>query len=91
MFAENLPDFLADFGVAATYGGEIFTVLFDTPGQDILSNRVSSNQYEMTYVVSDMPSLTFGQQITIAGVGYTVLQQNGIDDGAFARAVLEAN
>jgi hypothetical protein len=91
MFVEKLPDFLADFGVAATYGGASILVLFDVPGQDILSDRVSSDQYEITFRTSDMPSLLFGAQIIIAAVAYTVLNVNKIDDGAFSRAVLEAN
>jgi len=91
MFAENLPGFLADFGVAAIHGGASITVLFDVPGQDILSDRVSSDQYEITFRTTDMPGLLYGAQISIAAVAYTVLTVNTLDDGAFSRAVLEAN
>lgn len=91
MFAENLPAFLADFGVAAIYGGVTKKVLFDQPGHDILSGRVQSDQYEITYIESDMPKLLFGAQISIAGVAYTLLSTNKIDDGMFSRAILEAN
>ena len=91
MFKENLSAFLADFGTFATYQGSIVTVLFDQPGQDILSGRVQSDQYEITYVDADMPGLSFGAQITICNAAYTVLSTNRIDDGAFSRAVLDAN
>lgn len=91
MFAENLSDFLADFGVAAVYGGVTYQVLFDTPGSDLLGARVSDVQYEMLYVTAQMPSLEYGNLITIAGKIYTVLNTNGIDDGGFSKAILESN
>lgn len=89
MFAENLPAFLADFGVAAVHGGVTKTVLFDQPGQEILSGHVQSDQYEITYIEADMPGLLFGAQLSIGGVAYTLLSTNRIDDGAFSRAILE--
>jgi hypothetical protein len=91
VFVENLAGFLSDFGVPAIFSAGTVTVLFDTPGQDILSGRVQSDQYEITYRTADKPNLAYGVVLSIAGSAYTVLSSNPIDDGAFSRAVLEAN
>ncbi len=91
MFAENLLGFLADFGVDVVIDGTPTRALFDQPGQDILSGRVQSEQYEITYIEAAAPGVTFGATVTVAGVAYTVLATNSLDDGAFTRAVLDRN
>jgi hypothetical protein len=91
VFTENLPGFLADFGVPVVLGGVSITAIFDQPGQDILSGRVQSEQYEITYVEAAAPGVLFGAVATIGGLSYTVLSTNSLDDGAFTRAVLDRN
>lgn len=91
MFLENLDSFLADFGVPVVINGISTMALFDQPGQDILSGRVNSEQYEITYIEAEAPGVTFGALVSIEGATYTVLNTISIDDGAFTKAILERN
>jgi hypothetical protein len=89
VFAEDLTLFFADFGVTAVSGLVSAQVIFDALGMDILSGRVQSTTYEMTYRTSDFPALAYGDSVTINGVVYQVHGSNTLDDGQISKALLE--
>jgi hypothetical protein len=65
-------------------------VLFDQPDTEILSRRVQSRGYKIAFPSSQFVGIKFNDAMTIAGVNYSVLEINDIDDGVFYEAVLQA-
>jgi hypothetical protein len=90
MFVESPAAFLKDFGIGAFAGAVPFTVIFEAVGSDILSGRAQNTDYEITYLTSAVPTLLYGNSVTISGVPYTVLTSNLLDDGVFSKARLQA-
>lgn len=88
-FTEDLGAFLQDFGVNATSGGTTRKVIFDMPGSDILGGRMSSTGYEITYITTDFPNLSYKNIVVINSVTYTAKDPNFVGDGSFSRAELE--
>jgi hypothetical protein len=82
-------NFLGDFGVTATVGATSALVILSEPGQDILGGTISSTQYEIEYITSQL-TLTYGSIVTIGTQSFTVLQTYLVDDGKFSRARLES-
>ena len=70
-------------------------VLFDGPDIEIVSRRVNSNTYKITYPqATTFVGIKFGDAVTIlqgrfAG-NYRVIQVNDVDDGVIQEAILEA-
>jgi hypothetical protein len=89
VIADDPAVYLADFGEPAIAGGVTVRVIFDQPGQDLMSGRLANNQYEMLYVSSTLPGLLYGAQISIRGDAFKVINTNALDDGVMSRAVLE--
>lgn len=87
---EAPANYLVDFGVPAVVGASTVSVLFDKPAEDILTGHVQTENYSITYLTSDLPALSFGSTVVIAGVTYSVLSTKPIADGIFSKAHLEA-
>ncbi len=87
----DTPDtFLADFGVDVSGPGATTGVgILDQPdavfgdGMPILST-----EYALTVKTSAFPNLKSGDQLTVAGTGYTVRVAQKIDDGSFTRVLM---
>lgn len=65
-------------------------VLFDRPDGDVLSKRVQSTGYKMTFPATQFVGIKRGDAVTIATINYSVLEVNSMDDGAIFEADLEA-
>lgn len=90
MFTENTAVYLADFGVAATVGAVTAQVLLDQPDLEVLGGRALNREFQITFRVADFPALAMGNTVTIAAASYRVAAPpEQVDDGAFARALLE--
>lgn len=89
MFSEDLAPFLADFGIPATAGAASGKVILDMPDRAVLSGRVQSTEYAMTFITADFPGLKFGDSVTVNAINYRVLSVELLDDGALSTAELE--
>lgn len=85
---EDLDEFLADFGVDATFNAETAKVIFDMPDAMALGDAVITASYTITYTSSSFSGLAYGSSITVDGASYTVNAVMKLDDGAFSRAEL---
>lgn len=65
-------------------------VLFDKQDGDVLSKRVQNTSYKITFPASQFVGIKRGDAVTVAGVHYSVLEVNSIDDGAVFEAELQA-
>lgn len=65
-----MDDFLSDFGVSASAGGQTFTVLIDKAAHYRLG--VEAVFPTITGVTADMPTIAVGDAITVGGVSYKV-------------------
>jgi hypothetical protein len=88
-FSEDTAVFLEDFGLIAEVGSRRALVLLDAPDTSILSDRVLSTSYSMTFRARDLPDLKHGDWVGIDGVQYEVIQVNAVDDGVFKHALLQ--
>ena len=87
-FTEDLDDFLADFGVDATFGSETAKVIFDQPDDILSSGPVISASYTIMYKSSVFTGLAYSSEITVNGELYTVDTIQKLNDGAFTSAQL---
>lgn len=89
-FDDDLPVFLADFGVLATVGSVTHKVLFNKPDATIFDGGQVTSDYQMRYVASDFPALHNGQAITVDGVNYHIKgEPMAMSDGKFKQADLK--
>lgn len=92
MVTENLAAFLADFGSPLTWNGVTATppvlAIFDQPDTDILSKRVQSRGYKITFLTSTLPNIARNDTIIVKGLTLKVLEANSIGDGIFSYADL---
>jgi hypothetical protein len=89
---------LDSVGAANTLDGGVPGVItvkgiLSQPGEDIMGNRIASNQYELEYETSSL-DLAFGVSLTVtfqsgAVQDFTVLQTYMVDDGVFSRVRLQ--
>lgn len=86
---DDFGGFFADFGVTATVGGTSAAVIFDMPSVEIFDGMQNSENYQMTFVATDFPTLAHGQSVVVGGISYLVRQINRLDDGKLAVAQLE--
>lgn len=89
MITEDLSVFVADFGVTAEFGDLSGKVLLDAPDASILSDRVLSTNYLMTFIATDFPGLKHGDWLTIDDIAYQVQSVTAIDDGKIKTASVE--
>ena len=89
MLTENLDAFFADFGVPAQYGAQTATVLLDMPDGEVLSGRMLSVGYAITYRATDLVGLKHNDAITVNGAAYVVNEVKNLDDGALKHAGLQ--
>lgn len=89
-FTESTTAFMADFGVTCTFGAVTAKVIMDHIGEEVLNGRGSSVNHQMRFWTAQLPNLTFGSSVTVAGVQYRVLTVQPSYDGATSTAQLEA-
>jgi hypothetical protein len=82
MIAEDLGIFFADFGVAATWGGNTATVLLDAATEDMLGGRVIAAEYTITMESAEFPGIARDAQVVIGADTYRVREVRLLDDGA---------
>ena len=90
MFTENLAAYLPDFGVSVTWQTQTALALFDKPDTDILSKRVQTRGYKITFPATQFAGIKRADAVVIASVSYSVLEVNSLDDGSFYCAELQA-
>lgn len=64
-------------------------VLFDQPDTDVLSKRVQTTGYKMTFIASQFPGIKRDDAVVINDANYSVLTASSLDDGAFFEAALQ--
>jgi hypothetical protein len=69
VFAENLDVFVADFGVTVYFGSQTALAIFDQPDGLILSQRVISRDYRITYEASKLVGLVHGDTVYVGEAG----------------------
>ena len=93
-FQEDLTPYFADFGLVANYGDLQTLVILDEPDREVLSGRVTSTEYLMTYPTASFPGLAHGDQVSIVRVNgtrsdeYNVIAVNKQSDGVISIATL---
>lgn len=93
MFTEDLAQYFADFGVAATYkaggvgGGVPITVLKDEPYQGHLG--ITGTNPTVLARASDVPSFSNADTLTIGAVVYRLVNDEPLDDGVLVRFQME--
>lgn len=77
-FTENFPDFMADFGVAATVGAVSLTGIFDSAYQDVLG-LVAGSQPVLLVETALIPAAVVGTSVVIGSTTYSIaeLQPDG--------------
>lgn len=82
-FAEDMSAFFNtdEFAVVGVRNGVSANVLLDMPTVDVLDERVSSNDYNVTFPASVWAGIARGEQITVDGVAYKVREIKLLDDG----------
>jgi len=84
----------AEFAVTATFtpagGGASVSasVILDAPTEDILGGDGLSDEYAITYAVTDLPGIKSNATGTIGGISYKVREVRLLDDGKLKRAKL---
>lgn len=91
-FTEDMGAFFSarEFGVTAVFGAATAQVILDQPDVEIMSGRIQSTEYLMTYAAADLPSLAQDSTGTVDGVAYKVREVRAVDDGRVKQAILEA-
>lgn len=85
--AENLSDFLADFGQSGTLAGAAVTVILDTDTID--ADGVLTQQPNVLLPSAQAAAAAAGQAVVTGGVTYSVRQVlREPPDGAFTRLIL---
>jgi hypothetical protein len=88
-FDDDLPVFLADFGVDATVGSATHKVIFNKPDVVLFEDMQAGNNFTVRYLTIDFPSLHDGTAIVVAGSNFKI---NGepllLADGKFSLASL---
>lgn len=88
-FDNDLPVFLADFGVDATASGSTHKVIFNKPDASLFEDMQASADFTIRYLMSDFPSLHDGTAITVDGGTYKIRGEPlKVGDGKFALASL---
>lgn len=89
-FVENLSAFFQDFGVTASANGVTTQVIFDSPDENLMGQRVQSAEYTIVFPTGALGNLVYNVAVTVNGVAYKVRQCHQIEDGNLQRATLEA-
>lgn len=84
MLSENLDAFLSDFGVTVIKGAVSTTGVLDMPSEVIAGGMVITTDYALTIKTSALPSLQYGDALTVDGSAYTVRESKLQDDGQFS-------
>jgi hypothetical protein len=88
-FTESLDPFLADFGVPVTAGAVSGLGMLDQNSEIILGGEITVIDYLLTVPTATFGSLTYGDLVTVDGVGYKAeTQPQRFDDGTFCRVPL---
>lgn len=88
-FDDDLPVFLADFGVDATVAAVTHKVIFNKPDAVIFDGMQSSNDFTIRYLTSDFPAMHDKTAITVNGTAYKIRGEPLlITDGKFSLASL---
>lgn len=89
MIAEDLDAFLDDFGVPVSSGVVSGVGILDQNSEIALGGEAVFIDYLLTVKTSTFGALTYGDQVSVDGVGYKVESQPlRIDDGRFCRVPL---
>lgn len=94
MTVDRLAAHFARFGVAATWtpadytDGGTATVILDAPAQDVIGGVVQSVEYSVLYRATELVGMTYGDELVIDDVAYTVRNPAPLDDGRLMRATL---
>ena len=84
VLSENLDAFLSDFGVTVIKGAVSTTGVLDMPSEVIAGGMVITTDYALTIKTSALPSLQYGDALTVDGSAYTVRESKLQDDGQFS-------
>lgn len=88
-FDDDLPVFLADFGVDATVAAATHKVIFNKPDAVLFEDMQAGNNFTIRYLTADFPGLHDGAAIVVAGSSFKI---NGepllVSDGKFSLASL---
>lgn len=88
-FDDDLPVFLADFGVTAMALGETHNVIFNKPDAVIFDDMQASADFSMRYLTSEFANLHDGTTIVVEGSTYKVRGEPlKVADGKFSMASL---
>lgn len=86
-FDDDLPIFLADFGVNATAGGITRKVLFNKPDATMFEDAQVTGDYQIRYLKSEFPDLHHGTAIEVDGASYHIKgEPMALGDGRFMQA-----
>lgn len=94
MSVDRMAGHFARFGVAASWtpadytDGGTGTVILDAPAQDVLGGAGSSVEYSVLYRAAEFVGMTYGDELVIDDVTYTVRNPAPVDDGQLIRATL---
>ena len=94
MTIDRMAAHFTRWGVAATWtpadytDGGTGTVILDAPGQDVLGGAAQSVEYSVVYRATEFVGMTYGDELLIDGVAYSVRNPEPIDDGQLMRATL---
>lgn len=89
-FDDDLPVFLADFGVIATVSGLSNKVLFNKPDSSIFNEGQVTGDYQIRYITNQFPDLHDGVVIMVNGLNYRVKGEPVANsDGSFSMAGLK--
>lgn len=64
------------------------TVILDAPGQDVLGGAGNATEYSVLYRATEFVGMTYGDELVIDDVAYTVRNPAPVDDGQLIRATL---
>lgn len=90
---DEFPDeFIQDFGVPCSKGGDSFTALFDMPDQNLVLGgiNVQSTEYALVAKTEDVQRLAIvaGDDLAVDGNPFVVREVSLVDDGVFTRITL---
>ena len=88
-FDDDLPVFLADFGVDATVASVTHQVIFNKPDAVVFDDMQTSHDFTIRYMTVDFPNLHDGTAITVEGGSFKIRGEPLLlADGKFSLASL---
>ena len=88
-FDDDLPIFLADFGVNATVLGVTHQVIFNKPDTLLFDDMQATADYTIRYLSADFPTLRDGTAIIVDGNAFKIRGEPlQVSDGRFSMASL---